>query len=139
VKNGIVLQRSMPATMPAIDQLCCELRDGLLAELPAGERFALELLLREALTNAVCHGANEASEVGCEIEWLENGVVMRISDTGKGFDWRKCMDAAPAPLAESGRGIAILRRYASAVRFNDSGNWVEVVRRFEEGEHNGKF
>ena len=138
-ENAIVLRRSIPALLPAIDRFCCELREGLLAELPAGERFALELLLREALTNAICHGAKQASEVWCEIERMDDGVAMRVSDPGEGFDWRQRMEAAAVPLAESGRGIAILLRYASAVRFNESGNWVEMVRRFDKGEQNGKF
>jgi anti-sigma regulatory factor (Ser/Thr protein kinase) len=137
--KAVVLRRSIPAILSSIDRLCCELRQGLLAELPAGERFALELLLREALTNAICHGAAQACEVWCEIERLDDGIAMRVCDPGKGFDWRKCMQAAAAPLAESGRGIAILLRYASVVRFNESGNWVEVVRRFDKGEQNAKL
>ena len=138
-EKAVILRRSVPAMLPAVDRLCRELREGLLAELPAGERFALELLLREALTNAICHGAGEASEVWCEVERTDDEVAMRVSDPGKGFDWRKCMEAAAAPLAESGRGIAILLRYASAVRFNESGNWVEMVRRFDKGDQNGKL
>jgi hypothetical protein len=44
--------RTLPATLAAVDALCCELRVSVIAWLPANERFAVELLLREALTNA---------------------------------------------------------------------------------------
>lgn len=134
------IRRVLPATLEAVDRLCIELRAGLLAEVPLKERFAVELLLREALTNAVVHGLKEepTSEVGCEIECFPGGITIHVSDNGEGFDWRPRLHATSVgTLAESGRGIEILRRYSSRLQFNPMGNSVQVTRVFREGVKNG--
>jgi len=123
------------ATLEAVDQLCSQLRRGELVRIPQGERFAVELLLREALTNAVVHAA-EADEVWCEVELLAHGIAVRVEDNGNGFDWRRHMRATSAAAGESGRGVPILRRYSSALRFNEKGNSVEAIRVFQQGDGN---
>lgn len=118
------LERRLPATLEAVDLLCAELRCGFLAAVPEAERFAVELLLREALTNAVLHGVRGApdGEVSCSLRLLNGGIELRVVDSGAGFDWHM-QGEGPAPsLAESGRGLEILHRYSSSVRFNPKGN-----------------
>jgi len=136
-----VLRRRLAAELEAIDRICQEVRDGALSEIPKEQRFPVELLLREALTNAVLHGArgNPAREICCEIECSGRSVALRVSDDGNGFPWRRYWDATPAAMAESGRGIQILRRYSSALRFNEEGNRVEMIRRFDPGGEDGEF
>ena len=110
----------LPATLDAVDRLCGELRGGLFASLPCAERFPVELLLREALTNAVVHGlkGGPQGEVHCEIECFSGGVTIHVCDTGEGFDWRPRLDAPKVgTLSESGRGIEIMRRYSSGLPF----------------------
>jgi anti-sigma regulatory factor (Ser/Thr protein kinase) len=134
------IQCRFVASLSKVDWLCSELRERVLSEIPKCERFIAELLLREALTNAVRHGtAAPGGEVWCEIELLEGGIAMRIGDAGEGFDWRRQLGAEAPPLAESGRGIQILRHYSSSLRFNQKGNCVEVIRMFNQGEHDGEF
>jgi len=135
------LQRCISPSLTEVDGLCAELRAGVLGRIPTSERFVVELLLREALTNAVLHGAKLCADgtVRCHIEHLPGGITMRISDSGAGFDWRRALYAAGVSLAESGRGIQILRQYASALRFNEKGNCVEVTRMFGQGGQGGKF
>ena len=127
--------RKLPAHAAAVDQICGELRGSLLPALPTGERFVVELLLREALMNAVTHGAGgrEAEEVQCEVRPVAGGIQIRVADSGRGFDWR-ALQRMPGPQAESGRGLHILRRYAHEVRFSGTGNQVELTRIFGKGE-----
>ena len=138
-RRRAVLHRTLPPTLKAVDTLCAELRQGLLVAVPTNERFAVELLLREALTNAVVHGVKgkASGEVYCHIKLFRGGITMHIADTGEGFDWRARLDATAPTHAESGRGIEILRKYSSRVRFNAKGNGVKVTKVFEEGEENG--
>ncbi len=135
-ENGSMILQARLTTIEAVDQVCCELRHRGLAQLPRAERFAVELLVREALTNAVLHGSG-ASEVWCEVERLECGVAVRVGDGGHGFDWRSRLHSASDSQAESGRGMNILRRYSSALRFNEKGNQVEAIRIFRRGGEHG--
>jgi anti-sigma regulatory factor (Ser/Thr protein kinase) len=137
MKNiGSGVRRKLPAAREAVDQFCGELRIGLLAELPPSERFALELLLREALMNAVVHGARDerSAKIACEVRPVAGGMKIRVADGGGGFDWRACRDGVPTPLGERGHGLPILHRYASQVRFSKNGNQVELTRMFHQGE-----
>jgi len=133
VQPGV--RRKLPAAREAVDQLCGELRIGLLADLPRSERFAIELLLREALMNAVVHGAQDerGAEIDCEVRPVTGGIRIRVADGGGGFDWRTRRDAGPRPLGESGRGLHILHRYATRVRFSANGSQVELTRMFHQG------
>jgi serine/threonine-protein kinase RsbW len=135
-----VVNRRLPSTLEAVDRLCAELRADLLSAIPCKERFTVELLLREALTNAVVHGlkGEPTGEVRCEIECFPGGITIHVSDNGEGFDWRPRIQASVEPRSESGRGIEILRRYSSRLKFNPKGNSVQVTRVFHKGEENGR-
>jgi anti-sigma regulatory factor (Ser/Thr protein kinase) len=138
MKHHAALERTVPATLDAVDRLCAEMRGGFFQAVPAAERFAVELLLREALTNAVQHGVKGAAEgvVSCRVRMIRGGIEMCVADSGAGFDWRMRRAEASPPLAESGRGLAILERYSSSLRFNRKGNGVRVTRMFKQGEEN---
>jgi len=127
------MKRRLPATLNAVEALCRDLRDSVFAAIPAGECFVVELLLREALTNAVVHGVNQdaARTIECEVETMAGGIILRVRDDGEGFDWRARLNQMPQALAESGRGLEILRRYCARLQFNDAGNGVEMVRTFD--------
>jgi len=135
-----ILSRRLAATFEAIDELCAELRSAGAREIPEHEHFAVELLLREALSNAVAHACADTADrqVSCEIEALATGVIIRVRDSGTGFDWRRYLHAASGDAAESGRGIHILRRYSSALRFNELGNEVEIIRLFRPGGNHAR-
>jgi len=130
------VRRRLPAARDAVDRLCREVRMGLLAGIPPRERFAVELLLREALMNAVVHGAQDQpdAEIDCEVRPVAGGIQIRIQDGGRGFDWRAHRRTVPEPFAERGRGLYILDRYASQVRFSGNGSQVEMTRMFQQGE-----
>jgi anti-sigma regulatory factor (Ser/Thr protein kinase) len=122
----------IPATIEAIDQFCTEFhlwRECNCADLDA---FDAELLLREALTNSVVHGSklDPGKRISCVVRVKRGRVVIGIRDEGVGFDWRALWDRQAEPTATHGRGIEIFRSYANAVRFNQKGNAVTLVKRF---------
>lgn len=94
--------------------------------------FALRILLREALLNAVTHGsANDPSkEVHCSLDFDAEGACLRVSDSGPGFAWREC----PPELeldGDGGRGLPLMRIYAGSVIFSEKGNAVELRRAYD--------
>lgn len=126
---------SFAARLDLVERACADV-EALLVE--AGRRnsvFVALLGLREALTNAICHGAGQdaAKKVEVAVRCEEEGIVIRVSDPGPGFDWRKriaerlaCMAHPSSQLPERGRGLCILLHYCSGVSFSARGNVVEM-------------
>lgn len=123
----------LPATLDAIEQICAEFHHRRLGACAGLNSFSAELLLREALTNSVLHGCHGDSgkRIACTIRAKPDRLVIAIRDEGKGFDWRSVWNRRTEPGAAHGRGIEILRHYASLVRFNRTGNSVTIVKRYE--------
>ncbi len=116
-----------PSCMKNIDEVC-RIADHYLKERLPGisdHIFALNLLMREGLTNAVRHGnRNDSKKEVCLSINLSGRtwVHMEIRDQGRGFDWKK-LDMHRLPDTEDhGRGIPIMEQYASWYRYNDKGN-----------------
>lgn len=121
---------AIAARLEEIDAPCLELRERLSGLLDARELFAAELLLRELLTNGVCHGCREDGirQVRYEIRLDAARLSIVVEDDGDGFDWRSARRHQAEASDTSGRGMEILSRYADEVRFNDAGNRVELTR-----------
>ena len=111
---------------------CAEFRVWRAASCPNLENFAAELLLREALTNYVVHGCAEdpTQRITCVLRAKPGRLLIAVRDPHRGFDWRAVWNASADIFDTHGRGIEILRIYASAVRFNESGNSVTLIKRF---------
>jgi anti-sigma regulatory factor (Ser/Thr protein kinase) len=124
------IRERIPATIEALEALCLRLREALQASVDEKELFAAELLLRELLTNAVCHGCgcDPGLEVRCTLRLSPGQLAATVEDDGKGFNWRAALDRRPDDRGVSGRGMAILRLYAATVTFNEAGNRVDLVR-----------
>jgi serine/threonine-protein kinase RsbW len=119
-------------TLEAVETLCAEFRLWRPVACADLDAFSAELVLREALTNAVQHGqgADQSRRISCVLRVKRGRLIIAIRDGGPGFDWRAAWDRR-ADLADThGRGIEILRKYASAVRFNPVGNSVTLLKRF---------
>jgi serine/threonine-protein kinase RsbW len=116
------------AISPLVDRLM-RLIEG--SHCVAGEEQAVELALREALTNAVVHGngmdVHKLAHVRCRCE-LGKGISLIVSDQGQGFD----SNAIPDPLAaenleaEYGRGILLMKLAMDEVRFENNGSEVHM-------------
>jgi serine/threonine-protein kinase RsbW len=95
--------------------------------------FALSLLTREALNNAMIHGNGQdpAKRVRFRLRALQDGFDLEVGDEGPGFDWRSRVMASSDVEDVRGRGHEIYRNYASAVRYNERGNVVTLEYRGE--------
>ncbi|MBI5637330.1 MAG: ATP-binding protein [Nitrospinae bacterium] len=114
------------------------------------KKGSMELALEEAITNAIVHGNLEVSsklkeddfdlferavgermalppfsERGVKIsyDYDRQSATFRIEDEGPGFDWSHFLKKEVDPeLLPHGRGIIIIRTFASAVAYNEAGN-----------------
>ena len=113
------LRMALPATLEAVEEFFIEFRRRSQALMYLADRFAAELLVREALTNAVVHGshADPCKQVRCHLRLKGRRLLIAVEDDGEGFDWRRAWSIGVFPDA-SGRGIEILRKYANRVRYN---------------------
>ncbi len=125
------LQVTLPAVLDSLEPLFVHFRKWCRDVTTPTDSFAAELLLREALTNAVVHGCkcDPELEVRCALRINRRRILIGISDDGEGFDWRAARE--PDDNADCGRGIDILRMYGTRVRFNEKGNSTVIIRRFD--------
>jgi anti-sigma regulatory factor (Ser/Thr protein kinase) len=126
------LKANLPATFEALEAFVEEFRLLYGYWRHATAPFAAELLMREALVNAVEHGCGRepARHVHCTARLQERCLTISVVDEGQGFDWRTQLNLPRKDLASSGRGLDILRECASRVRFNQKGNAVTILKRF---------
>src|SRR6266481_9654353 len=99
-----------------------------------GEESAVELALREALSNAVVHGnrldAHKLVHVRCRCR-VGRGISLIVSDQGQGFDPR----AVPDPVAvenlevDHGRGIHLMKLAMDEVSFDQGGTEVHMCKK----------
>ena len=132
---GWQIRAVLPATLDSVESIFAEFRRRLRYTLPSKARFAAELLLREALTNAVIHGsgANPAMSVHCAIRMRDRKLIIAVADGGPGFDWHSQSGQTADSASCSGRGLEIFRKFATRVRFSARGNLVTLVKDFKEG------
>jgi len=129
---GVEWRFEFPASLEAIEEVCLRFHEWRALHCARLEPFPSELLLREALTNSVVHGASEdqGQRISCVLRAGKDRLLMAVKDRGKGFDWRAAFQRKPDLEDTHGRGIEILKRYADSVRFNSQGNSVTLVKRF---------
>ncbi len=137
---------TLSSTMGNVDRTCDEIlrflidvfkglgtftKDNFQEELEYSEKFrshlfAIQLVMREGLTNAVRHGncLNASKTVRCSVQINENKELkVEIEDQGKGFNWRKKQNRKGMDeTSEHGRGLMIMERYFSRYWYNESGN-----------------
>jgi anti-sigma regulatory factor (Ser/Thr protein kinase) len=128
------MRKTLPAALDAIEPFLMEFRALCRILQKASDRFTAELLLREALTNAVVHGSksNPEKQVRCAVQLSDRRLRIVVEDDGEGFDWRSARMSLDRNLGSSGRGLELLRLYATQVRFNAKGNAAMVIKRFKE-------
>lgn len=117
-------------------------------------RFGLQTVLMEFLTNALEHGNCEISYTE-KTQWLENGgnildliakklsnpayssrkihisylitkekTYFKIADDGKGFDWKAQQKKQTAEEETHGRGINLAAQLVKNIKYNEAGNEV---------------
>ena len=125
------IRAALPATWEAAEGFLGDFREWCACLPDTADRFAAELLLREALNNAVLHGSggNSSRQVRCVARIVAGRLSITVADGGKGFDWRAAQARRAAADSCSGRGMEIFRAYATRVRFNREGNVATLIRR----------
>lgn len=127
-KPTVVISKKIKSNLAEVDALCLELRT-LLSDKDLDEaRFAIELLARESLCNAVIHGnrCDVNRRAAFEIRVGQTWVRLQVTDEGDGFAWQKRIDASPCDYETSGRGIALYAMYAERMHFNARGNQIAI-------------
>jgi len=120
----------LPRTLEAVEAFCLDFRSWRIGSFCPPDRFASELLLREALANGVLHGGVAERPLWCAVRCGTGRLLIAVFDGGPGFDWRNQRQTVADCQASSGRGLEIYSRYAHRVRFNALGNGVALIRRF---------
>ena len=115
------------ACLALVDRVCDEIKETLTGvELP-GDAFSVQILLREALNNAVLHGCkgDPGKRVKCLAKWSGSPyITLIVEDEGEGFDWKSYMTRELDECACSGRGVAIMNIYGKRISFSEKGNRV---------------
>ena len=114
------------AAFENIDILCGEIGRMIDATGLSNHLFSLQLVIREAVNNAIVHGSGSdpAKTIKVVFHVGENEVSISVQDQGTGFDWRSQREKVVAPLVTSGRGMELMRTYATELVFNEKGNQV---------------
>lgn len=126
------LLRQLPATLAAVEEFCRPMREWVDSFAPR-HAFAVELLVREALNNAVLHGCecDPSRQVQCRLRIRRGRLTIAVKDDGCGFDWRTATQQETDLDACSGRGMLIYQSYADRIRFGRRGNSVVLMKVIE--------
>jgi len=126
---NITFHREIPSRLAEVDMLIKEIRSCLVDNGLGEVGFPVELAARECLNNAVIHGnrRDARKKVALNLQIRRKWILLRVSDEGSGFNWRKGKRAPPPGDAGiSGRGLSIVALYAHRIVFNRRGNQVTL-------------
>jgi serine/threonine-protein kinase RsbW len=96
-------------------------------------RFKLQVVLSEALANAILRGNQEALDKWVEVraELRTDVIRVYVTDEGSGFDPSTVPEPVqPDQIDEAGgRGLFLIRKLVDAVQFNEQGNSICMILR----------
>ena len=99
---------------------------------PAKDVFAIHMAMEEAVMNAIKHGnkRDAAKEVHVILKTHEQGLYVKVTDQGDGFDPNDVPDCTADENLEktSGRGLMLMKSYMDSVKYNQKGNSVEMTK-----------
>ena len=115
------------SSMDTIDEVIIEAIDYLYARMDHVKEhaFAINLVLREGLTNAVRHGNdNDPGKMVRLMLDVSQSELLKVSieDEGQGFDWKSLSTENLPEDQDYGRGIIIMDSYFTRYSYNDAGN-----------------
>jgi anti-sigma regulatory factor (Ser/Thr protein kinase) len=130
------MHRSIPSRLAEVDRVCREARELLEAHGLADRSFAVELVTRECLCNAIVHGGRGCAEarVTLELRVGRRWVRLQVADEGPGFPWRRASRLPPDDDSPGGRGLAICALYAERIAFNRTGSRISVWIAKQKGD-----
>ena len=107
---------------------------GLMADwgYPRKDIFGVHLMLEESIVNAINHGHQNDPTKQVEVRYQisQEYVLVEVEDEGPGFILALVPDATSSESLDkpSGRGLLLIRHYATWVRFNNWGNCVAFCK-----------
>jgi len=126
------LDMSIPADVEHISPVVAQVMD-MVKEMKcaAGKEFEVEMALREALANAVVHGARRDATkqvqfcVACE---PSTGLLIVVRDPGPGFDPSSIPNCCIGQnvFSDHGRGIFLINQLMDEVRFERGGTEIHM-------------
>jgi serine/threonine-protein kinase RsbW len=128
VKVDITIPGDINAISPVIEKVLAVVTEMGCA---AGREFEIELVLNEALTNAIKHGSahDPSKHVQCCVACDHaRGMLIVVRDPGPGFD----PASIPNPVlgqnlfSTSGRGIYLINQLVDEVRFEKGGTEIHM-------------
>ncbi|MCF6179754.1 MAG: ATP-binding protein [Geopsychrobacter sp.] len=86
--------------------------------------YHLNLVLTEALANAICHAndCDPTKEVRVSITASDKELTIRVFDQGHGFDLQSLVKAKVEETAEGGRGVQIIFKLMDQVKYHRKGS-----------------
>ena len=94
-------------------------------------RFRLQVVLSEALSNAIVRGNREDRDkwVHVRAELMTHSIRVSVTDEGDGFDPSTVPEPIqPGQLDEAnGRGLFLIRKLVDVVQFNEQGNSICMI------------
>lgn len=132
-RNRLVV--SCSSTLENIDRADRETRKFLKEKGLQDKVFAVCLVMREAMINAVVHGNGSDPEkrVRYSLRLDEGRLGLEIEDQGDGFDWRNVRKREPKLDSDHGRGLAIIRQYSTSYAYNDMGSRISIEFEIKAG------
>jgi serine/threonine-protein kinase RsbW len=128
VKVDMTLPGDLNAIEPVVEKIMAVVKDMGCA---AGREFEIELVLTEALSNAIKHGSahDPSKKIQCCVACDHTrGMLIVVRDQGPGFD----PTSIPSPVvgqnifSTSGRGIYLINQLADEVRFEKGGTEIHM-------------
>lgn len=112
------------ARLENVDHAVKSVQEWLEGQMLHGHLFRMTLIMREALNNAVIHGAgnDENKKIIFSITRKKKTLLLKIKDPGPGFglEFEKVRQpiCRPGACPESGWGLALLRKYSSGLSYD---------------------
>jgi serine/threonine-protein kinase RsbW len=133
--SGTLVTLRLPSQIECIEEAVALVTRHCLAGQDAASRtrFRLQVVLSEALSNAIVRGNREDREkwVDVRAELGPDAIRLEVTDEGPGFD----PSAVPEPIRPeqldeaNGRGLFLIRKLVDAVEFNERGNSICMILR----------
>jgi len=133
--SGTLVTLRLPSQIECIEEAVALVTRHCLAGQDAASRtrFRLQVVLSEALSNAIVRGNREDREkwVDVRAELGPDAIRLEVTDEGPGFD----PSAVPEPIhpeqldEANGRGLFLIRKLVDAVEFNERGNSICMILR----------
>ena len=134
-QNEAFIKVKFVSCIRQVDQVTKELLRHFTRHGGREDLFALELVIRETLVNAVVHGnrSDRSKAVSCSLCVLADMFRFTVKDEGAGFDWRGQLSRTTIDEdSTSGRGLFLAKSYGYDLSFNEAGNEICLSRSFPD-------